>query len=279
MTRMSALPKSPIFIGGLYKSGTSLLRAMLGQHSAIASGLETYWFDLNWKNKDDKFWEKINLLSKFYEIDEEETRRLVNESVNVAVFLNSFLTKYTVRLSCQRWVEKTPGNIKHLDRIFQYWPDAKVIHIIRDPRDVFASLREAKKWDSLDQYVALWCDFFRIAERFKAENRSKIEQIMEIRYEDLVLDPVTTMKLVLKFLGEPWEESVAQFMGKKEDYDKVLKYAGKASTTLERLRTPLTKNRVGIWKKVFKKEELAELENEIQKMGLLDLIQNYYFSN
>lgn len=276
---MSTLPKSPIFIGGLFKSGTSLLRAMLGQHTAIASGLETYWFDLNWKNKDDKFWERINLLSKFYEIDDEETRNLVDESANVAQFLNSFLAKYTVRLSCQRWVEKTPGNIKHLDRIFQYWPDAKVIHIIRDPRDVFASLREAKKWDSLDQYVALWCDFFRIAERFKAENRSKIEQVMEIRYEDLVLDPVTTMKSVLKFLGEPWEDAVAQFMGNNEDYEKVLKFAGKASTTLDRLRSPLTKRRVGIWKTVLEKEELEELENQFQQMELLDLVHKHYFPN
>ena len=93
---MSTLPKSPIFIGGLFKSGTSLLRAMLGQHTAIASGLETYWFDLNWKNKDDKFWERINLLSKLYDIDDEETRNLVDESANVAQFLNSFLAKYTV---------------------------------------------------------------------------------------------------------------------------------------------------------------------------------------
>lgn len=276
---MSALPKSPIFIGGLFKSGTSLLRAMLGQHSTIASGLETYWFDLNWKNKDDKFWERINMLSKFYEIDEEETHNLVDDSANVAQFLNSFLAKYTARLSCQRWVEKTPGNIKHLDRIFQYWPDAKVIHIVRDPRDVFASLREAKKWDSLDKYVALWCDFFRLAEKFKAENGNNNGQIMEIRYEELVLDPVVTMKSVLKFLGEPWEDSVAQFLGNKEDYEKVLKHAGKASTTLERLRSPLTKSRVGIWKKVLEKEELEELENQIKKKGLLDLMHKHHFPN
>lgn len=276
---MSTLHKPPIFIGGLFKSGTSLLRAMLGQHSAIASGLETYWFDLNWKSKDDEFWERINLLSKFYEADENETHNLVDESENVAQFLNNFLTKYTVRLSCQRWVEKTPGNIKHLDRIFQYWPDAKVIHIIRDPRDVFASLREAKKWDSLDKYVALWCDFFQKAERFKAENRSKNEQIMEVRYEDLVLDSVTTMKSVLKFIGEPWEDAVAQFMGKNEDYEKVLKYVGKASTTLDRLRSPLTKSRVGIWKMVLKKEELKELENQIKKMGLLDLMHKHHIPN
>ena len=144
---------------------------------------------------------------------------------------------------------------------------------------MFASLREAKKWDSLDQYVALWCDFFRIAERFKAENRSKIEQVMEIRYEDLVLDPVTTMKSVLKFLGEPWEDAVAQFMGNNEDYEKVLKFAGKASTTLDRLRSPLTKRRVGIWKTVLEKEELEELENQFQQMELLDLVHKHYFLN
>src|SRR3954462_15875967 len=39
---------APIFVGGMFKSGTSLLRAMLGQHSAIASGLESYWVDWNW---------------------------------------------------------------------------------------------------------------------------------------------------------------------------------------------------------------------------------------
>ena len=38
---------APVFIGGMFKSGTSLLRAMLGQHRNIASGLETYWFEVD----------------------------------------------------------------------------------------------------------------------------------------------------------------------------------------------------------------------------------------
>jgi hypothetical protein len=37
-----------IFIGGMFKSGTSLLRVMLGQHLAISAGLETAWFQLDW---------------------------------------------------------------------------------------------------------------------------------------------------------------------------------------------------------------------------------------
>ena len=47
-----------------------------------------------------------------------------------------------------RWAEKTPGNIAHIDRIWKAWPDAQIVHIIRDPRDIFASLVEAKKWDT-----------------------------------------------------------------------------------------------------------------------------------
>ena len=44
-----AVPEfEPIFIGGIFRSGTTLLRAMLGQHPNIAAGLETYWFDIDW---------------------------------------------------------------------------------------------------------------------------------------------------------------------------------------------------------------------------------------
>ena len=37
------LTRDPIFIGGMFKSGTSLLRAMLGRHSRLFAGLETQW--------------------------------------------------------------------------------------------------------------------------------------------------------------------------------------------------------------------------------------------
>ena len=53
---------SPIFIGGLFKSGTTLLRAMLGQHSAIASGLETQWFKMDWEKIRNEKSELLNVL-------------------------------------------------------------------------------------------------------------------------------------------------------------------------------------------------------------------------
>ena len=41
------MSSNPIFVGGYFKSGTSLLRALLGQHPDIASGLETHWFAID----------------------------------------------------------------------------------------------------------------------------------------------------------------------------------------------------------------------------------------
>ncbi|MDZ7696604.1 MAG: sulfotransferase [Deltaproteobacteria bacterium] len=76
---------SPIFIGGLYKSGTSLLRAMLSQHSSIVGGLETFWFDLDFSGKTQSIhnvrnWDAtrseplhdhITRLANFYDMDRE----------------------------------------------------------------------------------------------------------------------------------------------------------------------------------------------------------------
>lgn len=43
MSSSMASGGSPVFIGGIFKSGTSLVRVMLGQHSSFFAGLETQW--------------------------------------------------------------------------------------------------------------------------------------------------------------------------------------------------------------------------------------------
>jgi len=108
--------EAPIFIGGLFKSGTTLLRAMLGQHSSIASGLETQWFSMDWDGmKDKEFYDHIERLKNFYGIKKNLIERIVDESKNVIQVLNLFLGLYTKSLGKKRWAEKTPGNILHLD--------------------------------------------------------------------------------------------------------------------------------------------------------------------
>lgn len=265
---------SPIFVGGLFKSGTSLLRAMIAQHSRIAGGLETYWFDLPWGRPEPRLQRDIERLRHFFDLDEQTVERIVAQSGSAEAFLNGFMGEVAARQGKARWVEKTPGNVLHLKRIYAFWPSASVIHVIRDPRDVLASLRQARKWDDIETFSNLWCRFFRAVRDFKASEGAEHEtSFIEVRYEDLVLRPRTTMKSLLAFVGEDWEDSVSDFQGRPPEYQKVLEVTGKASTTLKRLGKPLTQSRVGIWRKILGPEDLDRLREAVDAQGLLPLME------
>lgn len=258
----------PIFIGGMFKSGTSLLRAMIGQHPNIASGLETYWFDIDWDKQDDDLRERLGRLADLYDFDREEVAAMAATSPTVYAFLSAFLGAYATRLKKGRWAEKTPGNIQHMDRIVAGWGDAQIVHIIRDPKDVFASLREARKWDSIAEFTERWCNFLGAAEQFRNTLDLNGDCYFELRYEALVADPAATTRALFDFLGEEWSEDVASFAGKSDDYDKVLKFTGKDSTTLKRLSEPLTGGRIGIWRDVLEEGEIKALRAAIAERGL-----------
>lgn len=265
---------SPIFIGGLFKSGTSLLRAILGQHSRIAAGLESYWFDLDWDGqRDARFHEHIERLRKFYDMENGTLQNIIRESASSLDFLNRFLSNFALSQDKERWAEKTPGNILHLKEIFAEFPDAKVIHIIRDPKDIFASLRQAKKWDTVPVFVDMWCRFLGAADLFEKGSSDMQDSLLTVRYEQLVMNTADTMKIVMDFLDEEWEESLSYFPGQKEEYQKVLEITGKASTTLDRLRKPISNDRVNIWKGLIPESEIEEIRAGVSREGLLELFK------
>jgi hypothetical protein len=264
--------RAPIFIGGMFKSGTTLLRAMLGQHSAIASGLETYWFDWDWSQRDSaEMRHTLERLAGFFDMSAEAVIASARSAATPEAFLSALMDELARKEGKSRWAEKTPGNIAHIDRIWKAWPDAQVVHIIRDPRDIFASLVEAKKWDSATEFADRWAETIGRGERLLAELKPPARSYMAIRYEDLIVVPEATMRRVMAFLREPWEPQVAAFGGRSEDFEKVLEATGKASTTLERLKEPLTGERVGIWPQVLSQAQLAEIRQAVAARGLADL--------
>jgi hypothetical protein len=266
------MAERPIFIGGMFKSGTSLLRAMIGQHPAIASGLETYWFDLNFSEPDsDELLKRLDQLADFYGFDHAEVRGMVGADSGSEAFLTRFLDAYAMRLGKPRWAEKTPGNVLHMDRIVAAWPQARIVHIIRDPRDVFASLRQARKWDSVGEFTDRWCAFFGAVERFRAELDLGPDRYLELRYEALVTAPAEATRELCAFVGEAWNEDMATFVGKSDDYDRVLSVTGKASTTLSRLAEPLSTGRVGIWRDAIGAAEIEAVRRQVDRRGLGDV--------
>ena len=139
-----------IFIGGMFKSGTSLARKFLGNHHEIFSGLESNWFELdqyfNNTHKDIGF--KIKVWSSFFKIEEELIKKIITTSNSSEEVIDRMMSYLVEINNLKYWVDKSPPNICYANRIFNYWDNAKIIHIKRDPLDVFVSCKEAKKWDN-----------------------------------------------------------------------------------------------------------------------------------
>jgi hypothetical protein len=245
---------TPIFIGGMYKSGTSLLRLMITQHGNIAGGLETYWFEVDPTMSIGRGGEPIGAycerLAAYFAMPVADVRQLAASSPDAETFVDRLMTALAKKHGKPRWAEKTPGNIAHADRIVRYWPGARIVHIVRDPRDVYASLREAKKWDDAEAFGSRWCANFAGNEDSLRSCALRPGNYYEVRYESLVLHPERTMRPLIAFLGESWDPACAQFSGRENEYEVVRVQTGKASSTLARLRNPLSDSRVGLWKQV-----------------------------
>jgi hypothetical protein len=266
---------APIFIGGLMRSGTTLFRAMLAQHSAIASGLETHWFDIDWPNQQARGGERLaaylHRIGDFFEIGPDDVDGFMAAAPTAEAYLDLFMGAVARRDGKRRWAEKTTGNILHLDRILAHWPQGRIIHIIRDPRDIFASFRRSEKYGGVEDYAALWCDYLGQVERFKSDLPLGPDCYLELRYEALVRAPKAEMARVLVFLGEDWEDAVSRFAGKAEEHDRVLSLTGHSSTTLEQIAQPLSGDRIGLGRQSLSDAEMDRARAVVDARGLGDL--------
>jgi len=264
------LSRDPVFIGGMFKSGTSLLRAMLGRHSRIFAGLETQWLAQDGRNTPTERREWLERLAIFFDVPPSALEQAVGDEVQADACLDRLMRFLSARDGKPRWAEKTPYNVGAIDRILTYWPDAKIIHVVRDPRDVYASMVEIGKWKEPAVFANHWCNTVGAARDWLgAEGHPAYH---ELRYEKLVLAPETAMREVLAFLGEPWEPEVAMFDGRPQDFERVQRATGKLSATLRRLVLPLTDSRIGVWAKIIGKEDWEPISVELSRRGYERLV-------
>jgi hypothetical protein len=104
------------------------------------------------------------------------------------------------------WVEKTPGHEHRLDAILEAYPQARFVHVVRDPRSVAAAIVR------LDRATGRPTDLvdvgLTIRRSLEAADRNRGERYLVVRYEDLVADPEAVMRRVAEFAGIEWSESL-----------------------------------------------------------------------
>ena len=212
---LSRPDESPILIIGTVRSGTTLLRQMLNAHpriyltheasfyladGVISKQLSNHRYVDQWL---DNYLQTFN--PPWAGLDPDQIRAQVPTGLArdrlVEVFRAIMRTKAS-EYGKPRYGDKTPLHSAHLQRIFEDFPDPRVIHIVRDPRATVASLGRMPWASSCVGLNSRFCDI-----HFKGISLFR-ERIHEIRLEDLLADPRTVMGGVLDFVGEEWDEAV-----------------------------------------------------------------------
>jgi hypothetical protein len=111
-----------------------------------------------------------------------------------------------------RWGDKSLMNERYADRIFQSFPDARIIHMIRDPRDRYASV--LARWKSRRGGVGAGMgEWFESVQYAESNLVHRPEQCIVMRYEDLVAEPEAAMRRICDFIGEPFAEEMMTMSG------------------------------------------------------------------
>jgi hypothetical protein len=120
-----------------------------------------------------------------------------------------FQAEYAARKGKTRWADKTPSYAQHLDFVTALFPEAQVIHVIRDARQVTASALSRWGWRRAWAIPETWRRSVQMAMAFGETAGSG--RYREVRFEQLVGATEGTLKGVFEWLGESWDPRVLDY--------------------------------------------------------------------
>jgi Sulfotransferase family len=213
----------PIVVGCV-RSGTTMLRAMLDSHSALAVPPESYFVAMAVALADR--YETANGVDQEallravvqdpsfgeWQIPVAEVRELWRESqpADVPAALTDLYARYALGRDKARYGDKTPANVLYVELLAGAFPTGRFLHIVRDGRDVVPSLMEMHFGpDRFGAAALFWRD--RVSRGRAGGQRIGADRYREIRYEDLVADPEPVLRGVCEFFELTYEPSMLRY--------------------------------------------------------------------
>jgi Sulfotransferase family len=264
--------KAPVFVLGCGRSGTKFL-----YHTLLsAGGIAVYYAESNAFNLlglrfgnlarrrnrrqllDEYFRSKLFFRTGLDRIDIEA--RVMEDCRNAGDFLRIVMEAVARKQGVERWAECTPLHLLYLPLIKKVIPDALVVHIIRDGRDVTASLHRIGWirplfWDRARAYLVPAIFWRWIVSKGRRYGRALKGDYMEIHYEELVQNPRDTLARIGTFIEHDL------------DYERVQRVA------LGSLQNPNSSFRgdgreteastIGRWKRMFTPPQVRDIEASI----------------
>lgn len=266
------------FVVGAIRSGTTLLRLMLDSHSQIAMAAETAFpediFLAAHTESGDQIGRRVIATPKWPDLGVDRDDYLARCAKRCgAGALRLLWELYRERQGKRLVGDKSPGYVRYLKSIERVLPGIRVIHLIRDGRDCFASQRHARfslrsnAVRSPQQQAEEWCSAVGAGRR----DGPALAAYLEVRYEDLILDTERVLQRVCGFLGVDYEPEMNDYHTRAavrllELGDRVVEGGRRQSGAVRREAFALTGSppddtRVGRWRETLLPKEVAAYES------------------
>jgi tetratricopeptide (TPR) repeat protein len=196
---------APIFIVGVPRSGTTLLEQMLGAHPALtAVGESGAFFRAN-------HLAALDLQSQVAATsDEKELLKTYCRNIHLQFQSDPLINK----VGGGQVVDKSVNNIHLIGLILLVWPNARVIHLTRDPRDVclscyrqFFSVGQEFSYD-----LASCAEYCKLHAGLMQQWKTLFpDRIASLEYETLVAEPEQAIKQLLSYCGLEWDPACLNY--------------------------------------------------------------------
>lgn len=214
---------SPILVTGADRSGTTLLYTLLASHPRIMMVRRTNlwrWFYGRFGSLADRdnLARCLDVMMRY-----ERLSVLSPDPVSIAREFDAgdpsygrlfeiIFSQQAARLGLPRWGDKSLHTELAADDVFAEWPDARMVQVVRDPRDRYLSVlgRETSGTNRNASIVARWIRSSRAAERNLDRYNGRY---LVVRYEDLATDPRSWAREVCEFVGETFDEEMMAMRG------------------------------------------------------------------
>ena len=210
-----------VFVVGVARSGTSLLKALLDGHPELwVPPAES--FAVDWCGEADPAAAFLGLpkyAALFPEgsAERETVAAALREHLTpgagvadaVLAFLHAMAAVAPPPAGARAWVEKTPKHLRSLPQLVDaLGPETRAVCVVRDPRAVLGS--QAKRWDRgrTPEGMRHFCKRWATGDVLVRGFERSLPQALAVRYEDLVDDPGPVMRRVAEHLGITWDDGL-----------------------------------------------------------------------
>ncbi len=243
------------------RSGSTLLRAMLDNHSDLAIPPESHFIAPFLHQARSEF--SLEALTRvvtahprfaMWGLSCEEIWDLEAPPVDARAAFRAMYQTYARHQGKSRFGDKTPGYALDLPGLAELFPEAVFVHLVRDGRDVALSLVQADFGPTtLTEAAAFWVSR---AQKARADGRLLgSERYLELRYEDLVVNPEREIRRICGFIRLPFEESM---LDHRRNAERIISSTSVPSSHRNLLR-PLRKLRD--WRTQMTEDQRAAVES------------------